>query len=294
MSYLLDQELFESSEFEDEDEFNRRGQAGRNPAQKFAAYLKRQGFLPTSHFAQRFLKRVLSRGVRFDPSTFKSEFLKAKHYRQTRSSYNKRFTIVRGVPIVYRPGGENGNRIVLITTLAQGDKVPPMIPTAPPHQRETEAELQQLLEVDNFEQGMEPSLREIEHMVGAAGETDLIPLKDAPNKIKKMRWQRGIYVIFHKQNRVYVGKAIDIPRRIREHRLCLTHLKIPLVDYKVKVFHYPNANENTLLAREREYRQKYPRVFSHLKDTEMEDLTEAEFEQFLKSHYTEKERVDML
>ncbi|MBW4568521.1 MAG: hypothetical protein KME31_10970 [Tolypothrix carrinoi HA7290-LM1] len=127
-----------------------RGQAGRNPANRFATYLKRQGFLPTVHFPQRFLKRVLSAGVRFDPRTFKSEFYKAKHYRQTRSGYNTRIAVVRGVPIIYRPGGEDGNRIVLVTTLEQGDKLPPVEPASPPRQREMEtnleAELEQLLE----------------------------------------------------------------------------------------------------------------------------------------------------
>ncbi|MBW4639079.1 MAG: hypothetical protein KME05_12745 [Gloeocapsa sp. UFS-A4-WI-NPMV-4B04] len=146
MNYLLDQELLKDySEFEDEYELGMRGQAGRNPAQKFAAYLKRQGFLPTIHFTQRFLKRVLSRGLRFDPRTFRSEFYQAKHYRQTRPGYNTRFTMVRGIPIVYRPGGEDGNRIVLVTVLEEG-KLPPVAPASPPPQREAEVELEQLLE----------------------------------------------------------------------------------------------------------------------------------------------------
>lgn len=147
MNYLLDQQLLKDySEFEDEYELGMRGQAGRNPAQKFAAYLKQQGFLPTIHFTQRFLKRVLSRGLRFDPRTFRSEFYQAKHYRQTRPGYNTRFTMVRGIPIVYRPGGEDGNRIVLVTVLEQG-KLPPVAPASPPPQREAEVELEQLLEL---------------------------------------------------------------------------------------------------------------------------------------------------
>lgn len=146
MNYLLNRELLKDySEFEHEYELGMRGQAGRNPAQKFAAYLKQQGFLPTIHFTQRFLKRVLSRGLRFDPRTFRREFYQAKHYRQIRPGYNTRFTIVRGIPIVYRPGGEDGNRIVLVTVLEEG-KLPPVTPASPPPQREAEVELEQLLE----------------------------------------------------------------------------------------------------------------------------------------------------
>ncbi|GAB4464544.1 MAG: hypothetical protein OHK0037_18670 [Elainellaceae cyanobacterium] len=137
-----------------EDEFGRRGQAGRSIAQRFAAYLKRQGFLPTLHFTQRFLQRVASGGVRFDPRTFVREFRAAKHYRQTRPGYNTRVTVVRGVPIFYRPGGENGNRIVLVTTLEPGDKLPPVVQVSPPKQREAEWELASEFEWE-LEQGFE-------------------------------------------------------------------------------------------------------------------------------------------
>ncbi|MDG2617463.1 hypothetical protein P7L53_14575 [Thermoleptolyngbya sichuanensis XZ-Cy5] len=137
-----------------EDEFGRRGQAGRSIAQRFAAYLKRQGFLPTVHFTQRFLKRLASKGVRFDPRTFVREFRAAKHYRQTRPGYNTRLTVVRGVPIVYRPGGENGNRIVLVTALEQGVDLPPVARTAPPKQREAEWELESEFEWE-FESKLE-------------------------------------------------------------------------------------------------------------------------------------------
>src|SRR6266511_4861897 len=51
-----------------------RGRAGRHRAQQFASHLRRQGFLPTPHFPQRFLQRVLSRGIRFDSRTFRREF----------------------------------------------------------------------------------------------------------------------------------------------------------------------------------------------------------------------------
>ncbi|MGI0487438.1 hypothetical protein ACN4EK_18500 [Pantanalinema rosaneae CENA516] len=130
------------ADLEFEDELGRRGQAGRNPAHRFAAHLKRQGFLPTLHFTQRFLQRLLANGVRFDPRTFVQEFRNAKHYRQTRPGYNTRLAVVRGVPIVYRPGGENGNRVVLVTTLNQGDALPPVVRSAPPQQREAEWEFE--------------------------------------------------------------------------------------------------------------------------------------------------------
>ncbi|HIK39299.1 hypothetical protein [Thermoleptolyngbya sp. M55_K2018_002] len=143
-----------------EDEFGRRGQAGRSIAQRFAAHLKRHGFLPTVHFTQRFLQRLASKGVRFDPRTFVREFRTAKHYRQTRPGYNTRLAVVRGVPIVYRPGGENGNRIVLVTTLNQGAALPPVTRTSPPKQREAEWELESEFEWE-FEWESEPKLEQI-------------------------------------------------------------------------------------------------------------------------------------
>ena len=77
-----------------------RGQAGRNPAQRFARMLRRQGFLPKNHFVDRFLQRVLATGRRFDPRTFRSEFFRATHFKQTRPGYRTRIAVVRprGVP----------------------------------------------------------------------------------------------------------------------------------------------------------------------------------------------------
>lgn len=62
-----------------------------------------------------------------------------------RPGYNTRFTMVRGIPIIYRPGGEDGNRIVLVTVLDKG-KLPLVTPASPPPQPEAEVELEQLLE----------------------------------------------------------------------------------------------------------------------------------------------------
>jgi hypothetical protein len=146
-----------------EDEFGRRGQAGRSIAQRFASHLKRHGFLPTIHFTQRFLQRLASKGVRFDPRTFVREFRAAKHYRQTRPGYNTRLAVVRGVPIIYRPGGENGNRIVLVTTLNQRADLPPVARTAPPRQRQAEWEIESEFEWE-FASGLEYNFEpELEH-----------------------------------------------------------------------------------------------------------------------------------
>ena len=108
-----------------------RGQAGRDPALRFARRLKQQGFVPTRHFVERFLQRALGAGLRFDPRTFRREFLAARHFRQTRSGYQTRIAVVRGVPILYRRGGWNGERIVLVGVLPAGAR-PPVKPVKAP------------------------------------------------------------------------------------------------------------------------------------------------------------------
>ena len=112
-----------------------RGQAGRFPARHLASHLRRQGFIPTVHFLERFLQRAQSQGVRFDPRIFGREFAQARHFRQTRPGYNTRIAVVRGMPIVYRAGGENANRIVLVGLLPEG-AMPPVTPVGAPRQRE--------------------------------------------------------------------------------------------------------------------------------------------------------------
>jgi hypothetical protein len=111
----------------------RRGQAGRDAALRFARRLKQQGFLPTHHFAERFLQRVLARGLRFDPRTFRREFFAARHYRQTRPGFSTRIAVVRGVPVIYRRDGRTGERIVLVSVLSVG-KQPPTAPVRAPSQ----------------------------------------------------------------------------------------------------------------------------------------------------------------
>ena len=78
-------------------------------AWRFARQIVSQGFLPRRHFIDRIAERALGGGVRFDPRTFRTEFHRAAHYRQTRPGYTTRIAVVRGVPILYRIGGRVGN-----------------------------------------------------------------------------------------------------------------------------------------------------------------------------------------
>jgi hypothetical protein len=113
-----------------------RGRAVRHRAQRFASHLRRQGFLPTPHFPQRFLQSVLSRGIRFDSSTFRREFYRAQHYRRPGSP--TRIAVVQGVPVLYRMVAEGDNLITLVGVLPKGAS-PRVMPTAPPLPGEAEA-----------------------------------------------------------------------------------------------------------------------------------------------------------
>lgn len=115
----------------------RRGQAGRYPWRNFASRLRQQGFLASQHFLDRFRERALALGIRLDPHHFGREFFRARHYRQTRVGYNTRIAMMRGLPILYRIGGRNGNKIVLVGALPQG-ALPPVEPVSPPRLRERE------------------------------------------------------------------------------------------------------------------------------------------------------------
>jgi hypothetical protein len=116
-----------------------RGQAGRYPARRLASYLRQQGFLPTQHFLDRLRERAQARGIRFDPRLFRQEFYRAQHYRQIRPGYHTRIAVMRGLPILYRMGGENMNRVVLVGVLPEGG-LPPVTPVASPILREIERE----------------------------------------------------------------------------------------------------------------------------------------------------------
>jgi outer membrane protein OmpA-like peptidoglycan-associated protein len=107
-------------------------------AWRFARQLHSHGFLPRKHFIDRIAERALGGGIRFDPRMFRTEFDRAEHYRQTRSGYNTRIAVVRGVPILYRTGGQRGNRIVLTGALAPDTPLPPSERIASPGQQEME------------------------------------------------------------------------------------------------------------------------------------------------------------
>jgi hypothetical protein len=125
--------LHESFEWQQEGKPSPQWQA----AWRFAAAIRKQGFLPGRHFIDRMAKRAVGEGIRFDPRTFRSEFFGARHYRQTRPGYNTRIAVVRGIPILYLIGGRSGNHIVLAGALPEGG-LPPVEPASPPVQREQE------------------------------------------------------------------------------------------------------------------------------------------------------------
>jgi len=112
-------------------------------AQRFASALRSQGFLPRMHFIDRIAERGLGGGIRFDPRTFRSEFFRAAHYRQTRPGYKLRIAVVRGVPILYRAGGRSGKQIVLAGALPPGSDLPPSERISATLQQETQFEFEQ-------------------------------------------------------------------------------------------------------------------------------------------------------
>jgi hypothetical protein len=117
-----------------ETEFGRRGQAGRYPARRLASVLRRQGFLPTSHFLQRFRERVLAAGAPYNPHRFGRDFDAARHGAQTRPGYRTRIAWVHGIPLVYRLGGHGGNRVVLVTAYPP-EQAPPTRRIPPPRRK---------------------------------------------------------------------------------------------------------------------------------------------------------------
>ena len=120
-----------------------RGQAGRSPARALRSHLRRQGFVVTRHFLDRWMERAHSQGIRFDPRTFASEFRQCPHFRQTRPGYRTRIALMWGMPVIYRMGGPKGKSPVLVGLLPQG-VLPPVEPILPPGDFEMgpEAELE--------------------------------------------------------------------------------------------------------------------------------------------------------
>jgi predicted GIY-YIG superfamily endonuclease len=98
------------------------------------------------------------------------------------------------------------------------------------------------------------------------------PLDQAPQQLRQMNWTRGVYVIFEGTNRRYVGASTNLPRRIGTHLWYAKRLTRRPQSFSVKVFHYPNANLQTLLAREREYLRRFPGVFAGQINTADDDL----------------------
>jgi hypothetical protein len=108
---------------------------GWQAAWRFANAIRAHGFLPRQHFIERLCERGIGVGVKFDPRTFRREFLGGAHYRQTRPGYSLRVAVVRKLPILYRMGGWRGNQIVLAGALPVGAP-PPGERTRPPVERE--------------------------------------------------------------------------------------------------------------------------------------------------------------
>jgi hypothetical protein len=112
-------------------------------AWRFASAIRKQGFIPKKHFIDRLAQRGIGEGVRFDPRTFRREFFSAQHYKQTRPGYNTRIAIVRGIPVLYRLGGQRGDTVVLAGALPEG-ALPPVEKINPPPERETFEQQQEI------------------------------------------------------------------------------------------------------------------------------------------------------
>ena len=123
--------VFDETEEESGDECAlKRGPAWQG-AWRFATAIRAAGFLPSDHFVQRLCKRVIGQRLGLDPKTFRADFFSARHFRQTRPGKSAvSIAVVNGVPIFYRVGGWQGNRIVLITAYEPGYPLPQARPIA--------------------------------------------------------------------------------------------------------------------------------------------------------------------
>lgn len=108
-----------------------RGQAGRFPTLRLQSILRRQGFLATRHFADRFHERAQAQGIRFNPRPVANDFRAAPHFRQTQPGNNTRIVLSHGLPVVYRMGDPRGHHPKLVSLLP-ADQMPAAVPIAPP------------------------------------------------------------------------------------------------------------------------------------------------------------------
>jgi hypothetical protein len=134
-----------------------RGQAGRSPAKGLRGNLRRQGFLATRHFLQRWLQRAHSQGIRFDPRTFGADFRRSPHFRQTREGYNTRIALMKGMPVIYRMGGRRGKNPVLVGLLPQDTLPKEVASVSPPRLFEAESEAELASAAFELEQELEAS-----------------------------------------------------------------------------------------------------------------------------------------
>ena len=158
-------------------------------ARRFARALLSEGFLARTHFIDRIAERGLGGGIRFDPRTFRSEFLHAAHYRQTRPGYTTRIAVVRGVPILYRTGGRSGKHIVLTGALPPGVALPPSERISAPRQREIESLASEIREEGELRRRWQ-SLRAAPRRV-ASGRRPLRPRPSRPTRPQARPTYRG-------------------------------------------------------------------------------------------------------
>jgi hypothetical protein len=91
-----------------------------------------------------------------------------------------------------------------------------------------------------------------------------IPLEDA--------WRRargpGLYKIFRNGTLVYIGGTTDFRTRLRNHRWCLTHLRLSTTPYSVQVGPMPGASKAEVLLAEAIVREQNRPLIPHQREME--------------------------
>lgn len=105
-----------------------------------------------------------------------------------------------------------------------------------------------------------------------------IPLASAPTAPDVILAKKGLYKIYKGEALVYNGSSGNLGQRLKSHRGCLTHLKVPIQDYKVRIAALPRSTVRSRKAREQVQRDKHPRALKHQRAT-------AEAEEFLSKDY---------